>query len=195
MGNKRGHKGGTRRFTNPAEIAARKEKEEREKEWRRRRGEVIESDEEDEDQSQDDSEEEEEEDEKKKQEKLDKIRESARKKQQEEDEEEEEDESEEDDEPLIEICNPNRVQQKVKKDVNALANEKVILSRKEKEQLAAQKGKTKEVREDLARLALIREKRTKLESIEKAKKQEMPTGKPPVAATSSTSSKAVSKKK
>jgi len=154
MGNKRGHKGGTRRFTNPAEIAARKEKEDREKEWRRSRGEVIESDEEDEENSQD----EESSDEDEKEAKLNELRKQSRSKQKEAEEEEEEDESEEED-PLIEICNPNRQAPKVKKDVNALADAKVVLSRREKEQLASQRSKTKETREDLARLALVKQKR------------------------------------
>lgn len=156
LGNKRGHKGGKRRFTNPQEIAMRKEKEEREKEWRRKRGEITESDEEDEDNSQD---EESSDDEQKKLEKLDALRKANAQKKPEDDVDDEEEEEDEDEEPLIEICNPNRVQPKVKKDVNALANEKVVLSRKEKEQLASQKSKTKEAREDLARLALVRQKR------------------------------------
>ena len=47
-GGKRGHKGGSKRFTNPQQLAADKEKEEKAKAWRRQRGEESSSEEEEE---------------------------------------------------------------------------------------------------------------------------------------------------
>ncbi|CAI8040935.1 Cytohesin-1, partial [Geodia barretti] len=101
-----------------------------------------------------------------------------------EDEDEDEDE-EEDEEPkakgveaLIEISNPNRVANKSKKASQIDVNAKVELSRREREEIARQRsvanyrklheaGKTEEAQRDLARLAIIRQKRE-----EAAKKKE-----------------------
>ena len=46
IGGKRGHKGGSKRFTNPQALEAAREKEEKEKAWRRQRGEESSSEEE-----------------------------------------------------------------------------------------------------------------------------------------------------
>lgn len=48
IGGKRGHKGGTKRFTNPQALEAAREKEEKAKAWRRQRGEESSSEEEEE---------------------------------------------------------------------------------------------------------------------------------------------------
>ena len=175
----------------------RKEKVEREKEWRRKRGE-IESDEEDEENSQ--SGEESSEDEQQKADRLreQKRKEVAQKSTQPEDDEESDEEESEDEEPLIVIENPNRAPQKPKKDVNALVEEKVVLSRKDREQIEKQRakelnakltaeGKTRQAREDLARLAIIKQKRE-----EAAKKKATENKKAEAAAVST--SKSVAKK-
>ncbi|XP_077980293.1 28 kDa heat- and acid-stable phosphoprotein-like [Glandiceps talaboti] len=75
-------------------------------------------------------------------------------------------------EGLIEIENPNRVSQKMKKasEVNTEQTEKPQLSRREREEIERQQaklryeklhaeGKTDEARADLARLAIIRKER------------------------------------
>lgn len=88
--------------------------------------------------------------------------------------------------------------QKPKKDVNALAEEKVVLSRKDREQIEKQRakelnakltaeGKTRQAREDLARLAIIKQKREEAARKKDAEKKKAD------AATASTS-KIVAKK-
>ena len=81
-------------------------------------------------------------------------------------------------EDLIEIENPNRVQKKSKKITEVDVNTKVVLSRREKEEIEKQRGiaayrkkheagLTDEAQRDLARLAIIRKQRE-----EAAKKRE-----------------------
>lgn len=167
-------------------MQSQKDKEEKEKEWRRRRGELPESGDEDE-KSEGSSEEESSGDEQegtaakgataKPQTSRPKppVEESSS-----------EEESSDDGEPrrkgaegLIDIQNPNRVQQKMKKVSNLTHDDaKPQLSRREREELEKQRakahyqklhaqGKTEEARADLARLAIIRKQRE-----EAAKKRE-----------------------
>ena len=108
LGGKRGHKGGRKQFSNPQALQAAKDKEAKEKEWRRQRGEEI-----------TDSESEEENDEKKDS-SSDEGADGVAFKKESESESETESESDEERKPkgaegLIEIANPNRVQQKQKK--------------------------------------------------------------------------------
>lgn len=70
--------------------------------------------------------------------------------------EEDEEEDESDDEPLIEICNPNRMPEKQKKDINALADEQVILSRKDREQIEKQRAKEQHAKLTAEGLFLIK---------------------------------------
>ena len=156
MGKGRTHKGGRRQFTNPQEMVAKQEKEEKEREWRKRRGEIESSSEEEEES---DSEEE-----------TSSEEEGAA---------EGGDDAKKTTEPLIEVNNPNRLVKKPnKKDLESLANAKVELSRREREELEKQlarehyakltmEGKTEQAREDLARLAVIKKQRE-----EAAKKRE-----------------------
>merc|ERR1711997_801796 len=164
-GGKRGHKGGRKQFSNPQALEAANAKAAKEKEWRRQRGEEV-----------SDTESEDENDEKKDNSSDEDTGGVAFKK--ESSESESESESDEERRPkgaegLIEIANPNRVQQKQKK-VTALGNDssggKPQLSRREREEVEKQKakanyqkmhaaGKTEEARADLARLAIIRKQR------------------------------------
>merc|ERR1712018_161480 len=113
-GGKRGHKGGRKQFSNPQALEAAKAKEAKEKEWRRQRGEVI-----------TDSEDEEDDDDKKDSDSDNEAGGVAFKKESSESESESESEDEErrpkGAEGLIEIANPNRVQQMQKK-VTALGD-------------------------------------------------------------------------
>ena len=173
-GGKRGHKGGRKQFSNPQALEAANAKAAKEKEWRRQRGEDV-----------SDTESEDENDEKKDSSSDDEAGGVAFKKESSESESESESEEEERKakgaEGLIEIANPNRVQQKQKK-VTAIGNDssggKPQLSRREREEIEKQKakahyqkmhaaGKTEEARADLARLAIIRKQRE-----EAAKKRE-----------------------
>lgn len=84
-----------------------------------------------------------------------------------------EEESSEDDKPIIEVNNPNRVQNKTKKlsQLDEIPDTAPTeLSRRQKEELARQEaqrryeklhreGKTEEARSDLARLAIVRKQR------------------------------------
>ncbi|KAL1494440.1 hypothetical protein ABEB36_010039 [Hypothenemus hampei] len=145
------HKGRNRRFTNPEELEEEKRKEEQKKKWRQQHGDPSSS-------------EEDSENEKKGSEESGSEEETS------------------DDEPtekakgvsnLIEIENPNRVQQKLKKvtklDTAELAD-KPQLSRREREEIEKQRarahyqklhaeGKTEQARADLARLAIIKQQR------------------------------------
>ena len=168
-GNKRGHKGGRRLFTNPQALERQKEKEEKEREWRRKRGEIEDSSEEesDEENSEESSEETSSEEEKEEKEK--------KKSSLEESEEGEAGKKKGKKVPVLEVCNPNRLPQKQvnKREVDTLvkAGSKVVeLSRREREEISKQnerahysklhaQGKTEEARADLARLAIIRQKR------------------------------------
>ena len=173
-GGKRGHKGGRKQFSNPQALEAAKAKEAKEKEWRRQRGEDV-SDSESEGDEKDENESSSDED----------AGGVAFKKESSESESESESEDEErrpkGAEGLIEIANPNRVQQKQKK-VTALGDGssggEPQLSRRERGEIEKQKakahyqkmhaaGKTEEARADLARLAIIRKQRE-----EAAKKRE-----------------------
>lgn len=172
------HKGKHRSFTNPDELEEQRKREEKERQWRAERGEVSSSEEEEEEE---------------------------KKKGSDESSSEEETSSEEEDEGkakgvegLIQVENPNRVQQKAKKlsTLNtelaaAPSSSKPELSRREREELEKQraaanyqrlhaKGKTEEARADLARLAIIkaqreeaakkREAEAKMKEVEKQKK-------------------------
>merc|ERR1712018_543663 len=162
-GGKRGHKGGRKQFSNPQALEAAKAKEAKEKEWRRQRGEVI-----------TDSEDEEDDDDKKDSDSDNEAGGVAFKS-----ESEDEDRKPKGAEGLIQIENPNRVQQKQKK-VTAINTDpgKPQLSRREREEIEKQEakahyqklhaaGKTEEARADLARLAIIKKQRE-----EAAKKRE-----------------------
>ncbi|KAK3917265.1 28 kDa heat- and acid-stable phosphoprotein [Frankliniella fusca] len=149
------HKGKHRSFTNPDELEEQRKREEKERQWRAERGEVSSS-------------EEEEDDEKKGSDESDSEEESSS---------EEEDEGKAKGvEGLIQVENPNRVQNKAKKlstlntELSASTSTKPELSRREREELEKQraaanyqrlhaKGKTEEARADLARLAIIKAQR------------------------------------
>jgi hypothetical protein len=165
-GQKRGHKGGRRQFTNPQLIDKQKEKEEKEREWRRKRGEVDDdSDEEGSDEDESGSEE------------------SSSSEEQSGSESSSEEEANDKDKKAdpkakdaakTEVCNPNRMPQKAvnKRNLNDLVTgkPKVELSRREREEIEKQnrqaaynkmhaEGKTDQARADLARLAIIRQQR------------------------------------
>lgn len=187
-GGKRGHKGGSKRFTNPQQLEADRVKAEKEKAWRRQRGEESSSEEEKEEDN-DASDESGSSDDagvsfkKEKAPTKKKSTEGAAGGASSSEESEEESSSDEDRkakgvEGLIEIENPNLRPQKQKK-VTALdkpgpsgpsSDGKPQLSRREREEIEKQKakanyqkmhaaGKTEEARADLARLAIIRKQR------------------------------------
>lgn len=156
------HKGKHRSFTNPDELEHQRQREEKERQWRAERGEIS------------SSEEEEEEEKKKGSDESSSEEETSS-------EEEEEEGKAKGVEGLIQVENPNRVQQKAKKlstlntELAAAAaaspsSSKPELSRREREELEKQraaanyqrlhaKGKTEEARADLARLAIIKAQR------------------------------------
>merc|ERR1719166_861329 len=149
-GGKRGHKGGSKRFTNPQALEAAREKEEKEKAWRRQRGEESSSEEEEGNEASDES------------------------------GSSEDERKTKGVEGLIEIENPNLRPQRQKKvsELSNATSSKAQLTRREREEVEKQKakahyqklhaaGKTEEARADLARLAIIRKQRE-----EAAKKRE-----------------------
>ena len=193
MPGKRDHKGGRRQFTNPQALENEKQKEEKQKAWRRARGEES-SDSEDESGSGSGSDASSESGgsgvefaaegaaggAKAKKPVKKKPAAAAKKGEESSSSEEEsgsESESDSDDdrrgkgvEGLIEIANPNRAQPKTKKVSQINVNDKATLSRREREEIEAQRakahyqklhaaGKTDEARADLARLAIIRKQR------------------------------------
>lgn len=154
LGRGRGHKGGAKQFTNPERLEERKEKEQKEREWRKKRGEIDSSSDENSQES-----DEEEESSSSSDEGGDTPKASGANK-------------DKTAEPLIEVNNPNRVAKKAPKK-NQLADietAEVQLSRREREEIEKQKakeqyarltaeGKTEQARQDLARLAIIRQQR------------------------------------
>jgi len=187
-GQKSGHKGQRRHFSNPDELDAKKEKELREKEWRKARGQDDSDSDEDKEKGSGDS------------------------------SSESESSSSEDEgaeavvagkakgvEGMIEIENPNRVVQKAKKmsELDNLGDAKPELSRREREEIEKQQaranylrlhaaGKTEDAQADLARLAIIRKQRE-----DAAKKREDDKKAKEAAAKAKTEStnKALGKKK
>ncbi|XP_003387651.2 PREDICTED: 28 kDa heat- and acid-stable phosphoprotein-like [Amphimedon queenslandica] len=181
---KGGHKGRMRRFVTEEEMVDQEEKRKREQEWKKKKGLAPNRVDEDEDDVRQEDE--------KESEKDDDISfgrgaSGGHGLEEEEEESSEEEEESSDDEyipkskgveGLIEIENPNRVQQKGKKVQSLDVNAKVELSRKEREEIEKQRaaasyrkkheaGMTEEAQRDLARLALIRQQRE-----EAAKKKE-----------------------
>lgn len=192
-GGKRGHKGGSRKFTNPEALKQQMEKEEKEREWRRQKGYESESSEEESGEEKEKSSEESDDGGIK----FDRSGDGAKAgpsgkrgaKKQETSSEESSSEEESDDENkkrkgvegLIEIENPNLKavkQKKVAQIDSGAKGAKPQLSRREREEIEKQKakahyqklhaaGKTDEAKADLARLAIIRKQRE-----EAAKKRE-----------------------
>jgi len=184
-GGKRGHKGGTKRFTNPQALAAAKEKEEKEKAWRRARGEESSSEEEEEANDASDESGSSDDDgvafQKEKVQTKKKADVGAGAKAESTSDSSEEDSSSDEErkakgvEGLIEIENPNLQVRRQKKVTEldkepATGSKKPELTRREREEIDKQKakanyqklhaaGKTEEARGDLARLAIIRKQR------------------------------------
>lgn len=186
-----GHKGQKRHFTSPEDLAALKEKEEREKQWRQRQGEMP-SDSDEEDGS-----------------KSDKSKESGSSESSSSSESEEEVQARpKGTEGMIDIENPNRVVNKLKKvsqldTVDVTTAGKPELSRKEREEIEKSRarasylrmhaaGKTDEARADLARLALIKKQR---EDAAKKKDAEIRAREAAKAAKTENVQKALGKKK
>lgn len=174
---KGGHKGRSKRYMTEEEVAEQEEKRRREQEWKKKKGLLQVEDEEDKDTDEDGV----------------TVSTGATGGIDRDEEVEEEESSDDDDdidqmfqkdkrkgiEDLIEIENPNRVQKKSKKITEVDVNTKVVLSRREKEEIEKQRGiaayrkkheagLTDEAQRDLARLAIIRKQRE-----EAAKKREL----------------------
>jgi len=213
-GGKRGHKGGTKRFTNPQQLAADREKEEKAKAWRRQRGEESSSSEEEEEEANDASDESGPSDDdgvsfqkvttKKKTAggagaRAESTSESS------EESSDDEDRKKKGVEGLIEIENPNLKPKKEKKvsELTAPSSSKPQLTRREREEIDKQKakahyqklhaaGKTDEARADLARLAIIRKQR---EEAAKKREDEQKAKEEAAKSKKDTTDKATGKKK
>lgn len=166
----KGHKGQHRRFTDFEEIEAQQQRLAKQAEWRKQRGDDEEDENEDEEEEEDESDEEE-------------------------SEEESEGSEEEESKPkgvesLIEVHNPNRAVKKAAPEVKAGTSTaaKPEMSRREREEAERQRKaatvnlKSEQARQDLARLALIKQQREtarlKREAELKAKVTTKPTEKP-----------------